>query len=224
MLNVIITGATGMVGKGVLLECLNSPKITSVILISRSSLGMQDPKIKEILLPDLLNIDSIKDQLGHVDGCFHCMGVSSLGMSQTDYSRLTFEVTQKLVDLCYELNPHMTFNYVSGSGTDSSEQGKQMWARVKGKAENYVLNRGFAKAYAFRPGFIVPEKGIRSRTKLYHNIYITMRPFFALLNKMKSVTTTTKVGQAMISTLSNRPYSIVHLENRDINKLSVFID
>ncbi len=219
MANVLITGSTGMIGKGVLLECLEDPGIKSVTLINRSPINIEDAKINEVLLKDFEELETIHDQIGHIDACFHCMGVSALGMSEEDYSKLTFEVTKKLADVCYEVNPNMTFNYVSGTGTDSSEKGSTMWARVKGRTENYVLAKGFAKAYMFRPGFIIPKKGIDSRTKLYNAIYKIMRPFFGLLIKMKSITTTTRIGKVMIQTIT-MTQTEQYLENPAINDLA----
>ncbi|MDR8391650.1 NAD-dependent epimerase/dehydratase family protein [Aliifodinibius sp. S!AR15-10] len=149
MANVLITGATGMVGKGVLLECIQHPQIESITLISRSPVDIESPKIKQVLLEDFMEMGTVKDQLGHIDGCFHCMGVSSVGISEEKYTKLTFKVTKKLADMCFELNPDMTFIYVSGLGTDSTEEGKQMWARVKGKTENYILGKGFKRPTCF---------------------------------------------------------------------------
>lgn len=218
--SVLITGATGMVGKGVLLECLRHPQIDSVTLISRSPVDIQNSKIKQILLGDFIKMDTIKDQLGVIDGCFHCMGVSSVGMNEEQYSQLTFDITKKLADICYDLNPNMTFNYVSGTGTDSTEKGRVMWARVKGKTENYILKKEFEKAYMFRPGVIIPENGIKSRTKLYNGLYTIMRPLFPMLKKMHSVTTTTKIGTAMIYTLLEPKSDLTFLENKNINAIA----
>lgn len=220
MLSVLITGATGMIGKGILLECIQHPRIKSITLLSRSPVDIQNPRIKQILLSDFMEIDTVKDQLDHIDGCFHCMGVSSMGMSEEQFTRLTFGITKKLADMCFDHNPKMTFNYVSGAGTDSSEKGRQMWARVKGRTENYILTRGFEKSYMFRPGLIIPEKGIRSRTRLYQRIYTILQPLFPLLKKMNSVTTTTKIGQAMINSLIKPKYDSDHLENKLINKMA----
>ncbi|MCG8698725.1 MAG: hypothetical protein MI922_11790, partial [Bacteroidales bacterium] len=136
------------------------------------------------------------------------------------FSQLTFDITQKLADMCYQLNPSMTFNYVSGTGTDSSEKGRVMWARVKGRTENYVLNKGFEKSYMFRPGLIIPEKGIKSRTRLYNAVYVILWLFFPILKQMKSITTTTKVGLAMINSIKEPQKKLKHLENKDINQLA----
>ena len=220
MSKVLLTGSTGMIGKGVLLECIKSPLIDTVVIINRSPVGIHDPKIKEIILPDFFEINTVKNQMKGIDACFHCMGVSAVGMSEEEYTNLTFGISAKLTDVCFSLNPKMTFIYVSGTGTDSSEKGRQMWARVKGKTENYILAKGFAKAYMFRPGFIIPENGIKSRTKLYNRIYTVMRPLFPLFKKMNSITTTTKIGRAMIQLLNNPKSDVLYFENKQINKLA----
>ena len=216
---VIITGSTGMVGKGVLLECLESPVIEKVLLINRNSLKMSHSKIEEVLLKDFTKMEDIKDQLASYDACFHCMGVSSVGMSEADYSHLTFDVTKALADVLYDHNPNAVFIYVSGTGTDGSEKGRVMWARVKGKTENYILNKDFKDAYAFRPGVILPEKGIKSRTGWYNAMYVIARPFFPLMRRSKNITTTTRLGQAMINALSF-PVESKLLENKEINELA----
>lgn len=220
MANVLITGSTGMVGKGVLLECLKDGSIESVTLLNRSSLGLDDPKIKEILLKDFKKVEEVKDELGKLDACFHIMGVSAIGLSEEEYHELTFEISKEIADTCYEINPEMTFIYVSGTGTDSSENGKVMWARVKGKTENYILEKGFKKALMFRPGMIIPEKGTRSKVTAYRIIYAILWPFFPLLKKLQGITTTTKVGRAMINALHQKDISSDHLENKDINQLA----
>ena len=156
----IVTGATGMVGKGVLLECLDSSEVESVLHIGRRSLNMQHPKLKEIVHKDFLNLEAIADQLSGYNACFFCMGVSSAGMKEADYYRLTYQIVEEFVNRLHALNPDMVFNYVSGQGTDSSEKGRTMWARVKGKTENMVLAKGFKDAYAFRPGAIIPKRAV----------------------------------------------------------------
>lgn len=218
-MKVIITGATGMVGKGVLLECLDHPKISEVLIINRNSLEMQHIKLKEVLLKDFSQVASIKNELKEYEACFFCMGVSAMGMSEDKYTAITYYTAKAFADVLYELNPNMIFNYVSGSGTDSTEKGRQMWARVKGKTENYILNKGFKDAYAFRPGVIIPEKGIESRTGWYNIVYKITRPFFGWMKKSKNITTTTKIGLAMINSMSNTQ-KLKHLENKDINTLS----
>lgn len=218
-MKVIITGSTGMVGKGVLLECLDSQSIDKVLVVNRTTLGTQHLKLEEILLSDFTQIATMKDKLRSYDACFYCMGVSVIGMSEEKYNNVTYSTTKAFADLLYELNPDLVFNYVSGNGTDSSEKGRTMWARVKGKTENYVLRKGFRDAYAFRPGMIIPEKGIKSSTGWYNAVYIVMRPFFKLLKKSKNITTTSRIGLAMINTMFHSQ-NLKHLENRDINQLS----
>lgn len=220
MYNILLTGATGMVGKGILLECLEHPQIKSITLISRTSVGFENPKVIEILLNDFMELDTIKDQLAEIDACFHCMGVTSVNKSEEQFSQLTFDITKKLADICFQLNPRMTFNYVSGTGTDSSEKGRVMWARVKGRTENYILNSGFEKSYMFRPGLIIPEKGIKSRTPLYNSVYYILWPFFPILKRMKGITTTTKVGMAMINSVLEPQKELKHFENKDINQIA----
>jgi nucleoside-diphosphate-sugar epimerase len=217
--NVIITGSTGMVGKSVLLECIEHPSIDKILLINRSALKFDHPRVDEVLLADFTQMHTIKDQLKNYDACFHCMGISSVGKSEEEFTEITFDLTQKLADILYELNENMVFNYVSGTHTDSTEKGKTMWARVKGKTENYILNKGFKDAYMFRPGAIVPEKGIRSSTGWYNVVYVLLRPFFPLMKKNKNITTTTKFGLAMINSLIS-PIDLKHLENIDINQLA----
>lgn len=219
MKSVIITGSTGMVGKGVLLECLDHAEIEKVLVINRSTLGMTHEKLEEILLPDFLQIADLKEQLRGYDACFYCMGISAVGLSEEKYRTITYDTTQAFADVLFELNPDLIFNYVSGTGTDSSGQGRLMWARVKGKTENMILNKGFKDAYAFRPGVILPEKGIQSKTGWYNTMYAITKPLFPLLKKWKLVTTTTRVGYAMINTLFHSIDKKI-LENTDINELA----
>lgn len=218
-MKVIITGSSGMVGKAVLLECLNDPIIESVLLINRSSIEMEHPKIKEVLLPDFTHIDRIKDQFAGYDACFYCMGVSSFRMSEKDYNQVTFAVTEKFAKTLVETNTNMVFNYVSGMGTDSTEKGSVMWARIKGKTENMVLDMGFKDAYAFRPGVILPEKGVRSKTRLYNFFYIVLKPLFPLLRAMSNVIMSSGIGKAMINTLQ-QPQEYKILEAHDIKLLA----
>jgi uncharacterized protein YbjT (DUF2867 family) len=218
-MKVIVTGATGMVGKGVLLECLEDERIEEVLSISRRRVEIQHPKLKELLHQDFTNFDSIREQLAGYDACFHCMGVSAVGKTEEEYTQLTYTVTKSLVDVCYFNNSAFVFNYVSGTGTDTREKSRQMWARVKGKTENYVLDKGFAKAWMFRPGFIIPEKGIQSSTSWYNTIYKILKPFFGWSKKMNSVTTTTKIGKAMINSVFTEERD-VYLYNPNINELA----
>ncbi len=222
MKKVIITGSTGMIGKGVLLECLDSSDIEKVLVINRNPINVSHYKLEEVLLPGFGNIANIKHQLAGYDACFFCLGISAVGTKEEDYNRITFEYTKVAADVLYDLNPNMVFNFVSGQGTDSTETSRTMWARVKGKAENYVFGKGFKDAYAFRPGMIIPERGIKSRTKLYRRMYVVMSPIFPLLKKSKGITTTTKIGQAMINVLSN-PIEKKYLDNKTINNIADMI-
>ena len=217
---VIITGASGMVGRGVLLECLESEHISEVLVINRSTINESHSKLKEVLLKDFTQIATIKNELEGYDACFFNMGVSSIGMNEENFHKITFEPVKAFADVLFDLSPNMVFNYVSGTGTDSSESSKTMWARVKGKTENYILNKGFKDAYAFRPNMIIPEKGIKSKTGWYNSIYVILRPLFPLLKKSKNITTTTKLGLAMIHSLVFTSI-LKHLENQDINNLSI---
>lgn len=215
----IITGSTGMVGKGVLLECIDSNEVAEVLLINRNPVQITHPKIKEIIHQDFRNFDAIKDKLKGYDACFHCMGVSSAGMSEEKFNELTYTISEALASTLYSINPNMVFNYVSGTGTDSTEKGNTMWARVKGKTENMILNMGFKDAYMFRPGAIIPERGVKSKTKLYNLLYVITRPFFPILKRMESITTTVKLGRAMIN-LCSHPQQLKHLEGKDINRIA----
>lgn len=219
MKNIIITGTSGMVGKAVLLECLEDDRIDKILIVNRKTIGLQNKKVKEVLIPDFKDLSSIQETMATYDACFFCMGISAAGMKEEDYHKITFSITKGFVDMLFKQNPNFVFNYVSGAGTDSTEKGKIMWARVKGKTENMVLNKGFKDAYAIRPGMILPEKGISSKTKLYNIAYILTKPLFPLFRRMKNVTTTTKLGKAMINTLFfPTPTKILH--NEDLNRLA----
>jgi uncharacterized protein YbjT (DUF2867 family) len=221
MKKVIITGASGMVGKGVLLECLDHDSISEVLVVGRNPLGINHPKLKELIHSDFTNFAEVKDQLLGYDACFFCLGISAAGLNDEQYKRITYDFTLALAKTLFEINPKMTFNYVSGEGTDSSEKGKMMWARVKGKTENDLLNLGFKQAFMFRPGAIIPLRGIKSKTKSYQFMY----DYFLWLVKIiklaapNSVVSTTQIGLAMInSVLNGYPEKI--LKPKDILKLS----
>ncbi len=214
-LKVIITGATGMVGKGVLYECLDHEDITEVLVINRSSLGMEHPKLKEILHKDFHDLSSIKEQLQGYDACYFCLGVSAAGMSEEKYTKLTYDLTIHFAEAV--VNPNMTFIYVSGTGT--AEKGRMMWARVKGRTENGLLKMPFKKAYMFRPGIIFPRRGVKSKTKFANIFYTIISPLSSLLNNTRYGTDTIKVGKAMINaTLVQRDK--IYFENKDINVLA----
>lgn len=221
MKKVIITGATGMVGKGVLLECLDHDSIVEVLVIGRNPVGFAHPKLKELIHKDLADFTSVRNQLTGYDACFFCLGISAAGLKEEQYKRITYDFTLSLAKTLVEINPQMTFNYVSGQGTDSSEKGGLMWARVKGKTENDLLQLGFKQAFMFRPGAIIPLKGIKSRTKSYQFMYDY---FMWLVKGIKaispnSVVTTTQIGLAMINSMLYG-YDKSILRSKDIIVLS----
>ena len=218
-MKIIITGATGMVGRSTLNECLANDKVKEVLAINRRSLGLKHPKFKELIHSDFFNFSEVVEHFTEYDACFHCMGVTSVGKDETEFTKFTFDISKSLADACYIANPDMVMNYVSGAGTDSTEKGNTMWARVKGKTENYILNKGFKDAYMFRLGALIPEGEVSSGVSWYKYIYIAMTPLFPLLKKLSSFTTSSKFGKAMINSVQ---YSqeVKRLENKDINKLS----
>ena len=219
-MNVLLFGATGMVGQGVLRECLLDPGVQSVLSIGRSATGQRHPRLRELIHRDFLDFSPIENDLAGFDACFFCLGVSSAGMKEEDYRRITYDFTMAAARTLARINPNMTFIYVSGMGTDSSERGRPMWARVKGKTENDLLGLPFKAAYMFRPGLIVPLDGIESKTRLYRAFYAVMAPLLPLLNAAfpKYVTTTEQVGRAMI-TVARQGASKPVLENKDINEV-----
>jgi len=204
-MKIVIFGATGMVGEGVLRECLEDSRVESVLVIGRSKIRLTDPKIHEILHTDFLDFKPIESQFAGYDACFFCLGVSAAGMSEADYRRLTYDVTLAAAEAILAESPNLTFIYVSGEGTDSTEQGRAMWARVKGKTENALLRMPFKAAYMFRPGYIQPLKGVRSKTRLYQALYTVLAPAYPILRRLvpKYVTTTVNVGRAMIQVAAN---------------------
>ena len=163
----IITGATGMVGEGVLHECLQNPDVEQVLVINRKPGGVTHAKLREIIHADFFDLSPIESQLVGYNACFFCLGVTSVGLKETEYRRLTYDLTLHAAQLLARLNPDMTFCYVSGASTDSSEQGRSMWARVKGATENALLRLPFKKAYMFRPGFMKPTPGLKNTNKYY---------------------------------------------------------
>lgn len=220
-MRIILFGATGMVGQGVLRECLGAPDVEQVLVVGRSPTGVQHPRLKERIHQDFTQFASIRAELSGYDACFFCLGVSSAGMSEADYTRVTYDYTLAAARVLAEQNPGMTFIYVSGTGTDSSEQGRSMWARVKGRTENALLQLPFKGAYMFRPGFIQPLDGIVSKTRLYRVIYSVAAPLYPLLSRLGPgvMTNTGKVGRAMLQVArTGAPRRV--LENRDINALA----
>ncbi len=219
-MKVILFGATGMVGQGVLRECLRDAEVESVLVVGRSPTGQRNAKLREIVHDDFVDYSAIESKLIGYDACFFCLGVSSVGMNEERYRHLTYDITLAAARTLARLNPQMVFVYVTGRGTDSSEKGSLMWARVKGKTENDLLKLPFRAAYMFRPAGIQPLHGIRSKTAWVQAIYIVAAPLLSLLNRVapKYMTTTEQVGRAMIKVARNgftRPV----LESEDINSL-----
>lgn len=220
-MNVVIFGATGMVGSGVLRECLHDPRVNAVVALGRSETGLTHPKLRELVHADFFDYSAIRGDLGGFDACFFCLGVSAMGMSEERYHRLTYDLTVAAAEALTELNPGLVFCYVSGVGADSSERGRFMWARVKGKTENRLLGMPFEAAHMFRPGYIQPVKGVRSKTALYRAIYAVAAPAYPLLRRLlpNRVTTTADVGRAMIAVAADsHPKPIIDV--RDINRLA----
>ena len=199
-MKVLIFGATGMVGQGVLRECLLDPDIDVVQTVGRSATGVKHPKLRDLVRPDLLHYADIEADLRGFDGCFFCLGVSSAGMSERQYERLTYDITMAAAEALSRLNAGMTFVYVSGAGTDSSEKGRTMWARVKGKTENALLRLPFKAAYMFRPGAIQSLHGERSKTTAVRVAYGLIKPLLPLLSRLFPgyILTTEEIGRAMI--------------------------
>ncbi|YCK36558.1 NAD-dependent epimerase/dehydratase family protein [Actinomadura sp. ATCC 39365] len=197
-MRVIIFGATGMVGRGVLRECLLDERVTAVLTVGRSPTGTVHPKLRELLHSDLSDLSAVEGELSGYDACFFCLGVSAAGMSEQDYRRVTYDYTLAAGTTLARLSPSSTFVYVSGAGTD--EHGRAMWARVKGATENALLALPF-HAYMFRPGYIQPMHGVTSRTRWYRLAYVVAAPLYPLLRRLfpAAVTTTERIGQAMIT-------------------------
>ena len=220
-IRVVLTGSTGMIGKGVLLECLDDPRVDSVLVVNRNPLGMSHPKLKEVLLKDFMHPEGIREELRGYDTVFFCLGVSAAGMSEAEYSKITFDYTINFAKVFLEVNANSTFIYVSGTGTDNTERGRVMWARVKGRTENAILKMGFRQAFMFRPGIIRPLRGIQSRTNWYRIMYKIVKPLWPLLMAIfgNAITDTTRIGKAMIHLAVNGSEER-YFENRGINMVS----
>jgi uncharacterized protein YbjT (DUF2867 family) len=218
-MKVLIFGATGMVGQGVLLECLRDQGVNSVVTLGRTATGNPDPKVREIVHRDPMNLTSLQDRLTGFDACFFCLGIASTGMKETDYERITYGYTLVAAETLSRIAPGLTFIFVSGAGTDSSEQGRIMWARIKGRAENALLRLPL-KAYMFRPGFIQPLDGIQSKTKMYRVLYNILRPVLPLLRRAfaNQILSTREIGQAMLA-VARHGYSKHIMEIADIRRV-----
>jgi len=219
-MKLILYGATGMVGQGVLRECLLDGDVDQVLSVGRSGVEQQHRKLRELVLPDLSTYIGREDELAGYDACFFCLGVSAAGMTEADYRRVTCDYTLAAAETLVKLNPGMTFIYVSGAGTDSTEQGRIMWARVKGKTENALLRLPFKAVYLFRPAGIRPLHGITSRTRAYRIFYMLAWPFLPFLTRAfpAFMTTTERIGRAMLKAArAGAPRAV--LESRGINDL-----
>jgi uncharacterized protein YbjT (DUF2867 family) len=212
-------GSTGMIGQGVLKESLKSDDISKVLVINRRSCGLTHPKLHEIIHPDFIDFSSLDPELGGYDACMFCLGISSVGMKEPEYHKITYTITLEFATVLARLNPQLRFCFISGAGTDSSESGRSMWARVKGKTENALLKLPFAEAYMFRPAFIQPLDNIKSKTALYKAFYTVLKPLYFILKPFKSVATNTRLlGKAMIR-VARDGFDRPSIESRDINTI-----
>ncbi|WP_118952372.1 NAD-dependent epimerase/dehydratase family protein [Taibaiella helva] len=212
-MKIIITGATGMVGEGVLLVCLEHPSVTEVLMINRRPLALKHEKLKTLIVKDFSAIGGNKEQLKHYDACFFCAGVSSVGENEESFTRKTFDFVVPFAEILSQINPAMTFIYVSGSRTDSTEQGKVMWARVKGRTENALLKLPFKAIYNFRPGFMQPVKG-QKNVQFIYSVFNALSPLWYLVAP-NWISTMQEVGLAMINCVA-KGYSQPVLEVKDI--------
>lgn len=213
-MKVILTGATGMVGEGVLMECLDNPLVTEILVVGRRSIQKTNPKLSELIVPDFLKIKDFSEKLVGYDACFFCAGISSVGMKEEDYVRVTYDTTLAFAKTLLQKNPDLVFNFVSGQSTDSSENGRVMWARVKGKTENHLIRLGFKGEYNFRPGVMLPVEGQNNSKSLYVGIAKIMK-----FITPKLVLSIGDIGKAMINIVLNG-YSKQVLEIKDIRTLA----
>ena len=213
----IITGTTGMVGEGVMHECLNHPDVDEVLVLNRRPCSVQHPKLKEIIHNNFYDFSSITEQLKGYNACYFCLGTTSVGKKEDEYTKITFDITKVLADELVRYNPDMTFCYISGAGTDSTEKGKIMWARIKGRTENYVLNLGFKQAFAFRPAIISPTKGLKNTLSFYKYLFFLL-PAIKLFFP-KRICSLKEIGLAMINSV-NKGYEKKVFEVGDIVKLA----
>jgi uncharacterized protein YbjT (DUF2867 family) len=220
-MNVVLFGATGMVGAGALLECLADPGVRSVLVVTRSPTGRVHPKLREVIHADFFNYDGLVNDFAACDACFFCLGVSSIGMHEDAYTRLTYDLTLAAARAMVAANPSITFCYVSGVGTDSSEKGSRMWARVKGRTENAILALGFKAAYMFRPGYIQPIGGVRSKTGWVQAAYNVIAPLYPIIHRVlpNATTTTSNLGRAFIE-VARHGYPKTILHSPDFNRLA----
>jgi len=207
-----------MVGKSVLYQCIRDNRVKNIVLINRLPVDLKNEKITELIIEDFLNIGELKSKINNCDACYHCMGITSFGQNSDYYYKVTFEMTKVLTDLVYEINPNAVMTYVSGEGTSTKENSNIPWANVKGKTENYILNKGLKDAYMIRLGLLIPENGIKAKTKLYNLFYTLMKPLYPLMKLLPTITTSSKLGLAMINCLYF-PLKNKYLDNKKINNL-----
>jgi uncharacterized protein YbjT (DUF2867 family) len=219
-MKILLFGATGMIGQGVLRKCFLDPSVQSVVAIGRSATGITHPKLRDLIHSDLSRYDSIEPSLAGFDACFFCLGVTSAGMTEADYERITYGLTLAAAETLVRFNPHMVFVYISGAGADTSERGRVMWARLKGKTENALLRLPFRAAYMFRPGVIQPLHGIQSKTPSYRVLYAFAKPLLPALRRLfpNSILSTQDIGRAMLL-VAQRGAPKPILETRDIRAL-----
>jgi uncharacterized protein YbjT (DUF2867 family) len=219
-MKVLIFGATGMLGQGALRECLLDDEVDSVLVVGRAATGRQHAKLRELVHEDLMELAPIEAELAGHDACLFCLGVSSAGMSERDYRRITYDLTLAVARTLARLSPDLAFVYVSGQGTDSTERGRSMWARVKGETENALLALPL-RAYLLRPGYIQPVHGATSRTRLYRAVYLFAAPLYPVVRRLfpRHVTTTERLARAMISIARDGAPKRV-LETGDINAIA----
>lgn len=216
----ILIGSSGMIGQGALHEAISDPEVESVLLVNRKPSALKHPKIKEIIHQNFYDVHSIASQFAEYDACVFSLGQSAVGMKEEDYRRITYDPTVHFAKELIAVNPNIRFIYISGSGTDSTEKGGQMWARVKGKTENALLKMPFRSVHMFRPGLIQPRKGIRSRTSWYNAIYALFFPLYLFLYPFKGIITdTTRLGRALVRVGRNGS-ELKIIAQRDINRIA----
>ena len=216
-IKVILTGATGLVGEGILFACLENPEVTEVLMVSRKPYPTNHLKLRECIVPDFMQLDEFTDQLTGYDACFYCAGISSRGMNEAEYSHITYDIAIHFAKTLVSLNPQMVFSHISGGHTDGSEKGRIMWARVKGKTENALMRLPFKKVYNFRPGLMKATAG-QKNIKSYYKIINRLYPFLSLLFPKQSITLT-ELGLAMInSVIKGYPKQVLEVE--DIKELA----
>lgn len=220
-MKIILTGATGMIGTGVLLECIDDPTITEILIIGRSPIQLSHPKVKEILCDDWTNLSKTLSQASIYDACFFCLGATFAVLSEAKFRYVTYTLTTTFSEQLAVINPNITFCYITGMGVDGSKQQSLMPLKIKGETEQFLLNLPFNHVYIFRPGYIQPMRGARPRTLSYLIFYSLLKPLYPVLSALipKAVTSTVQIGKAMIS-VAKTPYTTSFLENMDINYLA----